>query len=55
MSFFVPAGGEAFLRDLPDAELLRLDSGHFAVEDKLTYMADNIERSYHEKVAKSAD
>jgi pimeloyl-ACP methyl ester carboxylesterase len=49
--FFVPAGGEAFLRDLPDAELHPLDSGHFAVEDKLTYMVDNIERFYREKVA----
>ena len=25
--FFTPAGGEAYLRDLPDAELVRLDSG----------------------------
>ena len=33
--FFTPAGGEAYLRDLPDAELVRLDSGHFAVEDNL--------------------
>ena len=30
--FFTPAGGEAYLRDLPDAELVRLNSGHFAVE-----------------------
>lgn len=51
--FFVPAGGEAFLRDLPDAELHRLDSGHFAVEDSLTYMADNIQRFYHKTVAES--
>ena len=33
--FFTPEGGEAYLRDLPDAELVRLDSGHFAVEDCL--------------------
>ena len=25
--FFTPEGGEAYLRDLPDAELVRLDSG----------------------------
>jgi pimeloyl-ACP methyl ester carboxylesterase len=31
--FFTPAGGDAFLKDLPNAELHRLDSGHFAVED----------------------
>jgi pimeloyl-ACP methyl ester carboxylesterase len=33
--FFTPEGGDAYLRDLPDAELIRLDSGHFAVEDSL--------------------
>ena len=37
--FFTPAGGEAYLRDLPDAELVRLDSGHFAVEDNLEEIA----------------
>jgi len=31
--FFTREGGEAYLRDLPRAELHRLDSGHFAVED----------------------
>jgi pimeloyl-ACP methyl ester carboxylesterase len=31
--FFTPEGGEAYLRDLPRAEMHRLDSGHFAVED----------------------
>lgn len=29
---FVPAGAEAFKRDLPDAEVHLLDAGHFAVE-----------------------
>ncbi|MDT0318925.1 alpha/beta fold hydrolase [Streptomyces millisiae] len=29
---FGPAGAEAFLRDLPDAELHLLDAGHFALE-----------------------
>ena len=33
--FFTPEGGEAYLRDLPEAELHMLDSGHFAVEDSL--------------------
>ena len=33
--FFTPEGGEAYLTDLPEAELHRLDSGHFAVEDSL--------------------
>jgi pimeloyl-ACP methyl ester carboxylesterase len=40
--FFTPAGGEAYLRDLPQAELHRLKSGHFAVEDSLTYIAEKI-------------
>jgi pimeloyl-ACP methyl ester carboxylesterase len=33
--FFTREGGEAYLKDLPQAELHRLDSGHFAVEDSL--------------------
>lgn len=30
--FFVPAGAEAFQRDLPDAEVRFFDTGHFALE-----------------------
>jgi len=30
--FFLPAGAEAFKRDLPDAEVRFLDTGHFALE-----------------------
>jgi len=30
--FFLPAGAEAFRRDLPDAEVRFLDTGHFALE-----------------------
>jgi pimeloyl-ACP methyl ester carboxylesterase len=48
--FFTPAGGEAYLRDLPDAELIRLDSGHFAVEDNLDLIADTIGRFYDARV-----
>jgi pimeloyl-ACP methyl ester carboxylesterase len=48
--FFTPEGGEAYLRDLPKAELHRLDSGHFAVEDCLDVIAQNIKRFYDEKV-----
>lgn len=49
--FFAPEGGEAYLRDLPDAELHRLDSGHFATEDRLEAIAANIGRFYLERVA----
>ena len=30
--FFVPSGAEAYRRDLPDAEIVLLDAGHFALE-----------------------
>jgi len=49
--FFTPAGGEAYLADLPDAEIHRLDSGHFAVEDCLAQIAGNMRRFYEERVA----
>jgi pimeloyl-ACP methyl ester carboxylesterase len=50
--FFTPEGGEAYLKDLPNAEMHRLDSGHFAVEDCLDEIASNISRFYLERVAK---
>jgi pimeloyl-ACP methyl ester carboxylesterase len=49
--FFSPAGGEAYLRDLPDAELIRLDSGHFAVEDNLERIAEGISSFYATRVS----
>jgi pimeloyl-ACP methyl ester carboxylesterase len=48
--FFTREGGEAYLKDLPVAEMHRLDSGHFAVEDCLGPIATNIVRFYEEKV-----
>lgn len=51
--FFTPAGGEAFLRDLPKAALHRLAAGHFAVEDNLDYIATTMIQFYNEKVARS--
>jgi pimeloyl-ACP methyl ester carboxylesterase len=50
---FTPAGGEAYLRDLPDAELVRLDSGHFALEDSLETISSGIRRFYDTRVATS--
>jgi pimeloyl-ACP methyl ester carboxylesterase len=35
---FLPAGAQAFLSDLPHAELHLLDTGHFALEDKADEM-----------------
>lgn len=49
--FFTPEGGEAYLRDLPDAELIRLDSGHFAVEDNLDTIAEAIVGFHDRRVA----
>ena len=46
---FTPAGGEAFLEVLPDAEMHRLTAGHFAVEDCLDYIAENI-HEFHKRV-----
>jgi pimeloyl-ACP methyl ester carboxylesterase len=51
--FFTREGGEAYLTDLPDAEMHRLDAGHFAVEDHLDYIATHIRRFYSERVAGS--
>jgi pimeloyl-ACP methyl ester carboxylesterase len=50
--FFTPEGGESYLKDLPNAEMHRLDTGHFAVEDCLDEIASNIRRFYLERVAK---
>jgi len=48
--FFSPAGGEAFLKDLPRAEIHRLNAGHFATEDNLPFIARNIIRVYDARV-----
>lgn len=48
--FFTREGGEAYIKDLPNAEMHRLDSGHFAVEDSLDEISDGIIHFYLEKV-----
>jgi pimeloyl-ACP methyl ester carboxylesterase len=40
--FFTVAGANAFLKDLPNAELHLLDSGHFAIEDSADFIAERI-------------
>jgi pimeloyl-ACP methyl ester carboxylesterase len=50
--FFTAAGGEAFLTDLPEAEIHRLAAGHFAVEDHLDYISDHIHSFYDKTIAK---
>ncbi|HMG95151.1 MAG TPA: alpha/beta hydrolase [Gemmatimonadaceae bacterium] len=48
--FFTREGGDAYLADLPAAEMHRLDAGHFAVQDHLDYIATQIRRFYSQRV-----
>ena len=38
--FFVPAGAQSFRTDVPDAEVVLLDTGHFALEEEVDAVAD---------------
>src|SRR5215210_8404506 len=49
--FFTKEGGEAYLKDIADAEIHRFDSGHFVVEDCLEEIVANMQRFYIEKIA----
>jgi pimeloyl-ACP methyl ester carboxylesterase len=40
--FFTVAGAQAYLRDIPNAELHLLDTGHFALEDSCEFIAEKI-------------
>jgi pimeloyl-ACP methyl ester carboxylesterase len=40
--FFTVEGAEAYLRDIPKAELHLLDTGHFALEDSVDFIARKI-------------
>ena len=48
---FPAEGARPYLRDLPDAELHLLDTGHFALEDKLDEMAPLIRSFLDRRVA----
>jgi pimeloyl-ACP methyl ester carboxylesterase len=37
--FFIPAGAEAYARDVPGAEVVLLDTGHFALEEEADEIA----------------
>jgi pimeloyl-ACP methyl ester carboxylesterase len=47
--FFTREGGESYLKDLPKAEMHRLRSGHFAVEDCLPEIVEKM-ISFHKKL-----
>lgn len=40
--FFTEAGAKAFLRDLPEAQLFLLDTGHFALEEESSFIAERM-------------
>jgi pimeloyl-ACP methyl ester carboxylesterase len=40
--FFTVEGAQAYLRDIPNAELHLLDTGHFALEDSSGFIAQQI-------------
>ena len=48
--FFLPAGAEAFRRDLPDAEVHFIDAGHFPLETHLDEVVDIIRSFLARKV-----
>ena len=48
--FFTKEGGDAYLQDLPNAEMHRLHAGHFAVEDHLDHIAHHIHEFYRARV-----
>jgi len=50
--FFTREGGDAYLADVPSAEMHRLEAGHFVVEDHLDYIATHIRRFYSLRVAR---
>jgi pimeloyl-ACP methyl ester carboxylesterase len=44
--FFIPPGAEAFRRDIPDARVVFLDTGHFALETHVDPIAEEIRRFF---------
>jgi pimeloyl-ACP methyl ester carboxylesterase len=45
--FFLPAGAEAFRRDIPNADVRLLDTGHFALETHCDEIAAAIREFLH--------
>jgi pimeloyl-ACP methyl ester carboxylesterase len=44
--FFIPPGAEAFKRDIPDARVVLLDTGHFALETHVDAISSEIQSSF---------
>jgi pimeloyl-ACP methyl ester carboxylesterase len=41
--FFIPPGAEAYKRDVPDAEVVLLDTGHFALVEEADAIGDHVD------------
>jgi pimeloyl-ACP methyl ester carboxylesterase len=41
--YFVPAGAHAYRRDVPSAEVVLLDTGHFALEEEVDAIAADVD------------
>lgn len=52
---FGPKGAEAFVRDVPRAEVHLLDTGHFALEEDAAVIADFIEKFIDRVVSKGSE
>lgn len=44
--FFIPAGAQAFLNDIPDARLVWLDAGHFVLDENAPRVAREIKSRF---------
>lgn len=45
--FFVPAGAQAYRRDIPNAEIQFLDTGHFAIETHFAEIASSMKKFFN--------
>lgn len=52
--FFTVEGAKAYQRDLPDAELHFIDTGHFALEDSSAFIAEHIRKFFDSRARKPA-
>jgi pimeloyl-ACP methyl ester carboxylesterase len=41
--YFIPAGAYAYRRDVPNAEVVLLDTGHFALEEEVDTIAADVD------------
>jgi pimeloyl-ACP methyl ester carboxylesterase len=44
--FFIPAGAEGYLKDLPEAKLVWLNSGHFVLDENTPQVAQEIKAAF---------